>query len=199
MATDRVDKFLEDQNKALLSSSTSKIIPEIEKLRSWLQKHQNESLPDAAKGKLLTILEKYNRAQGYFAAIRSNVQNLFNDYLQMPEGKLVNAKNKSKVLIWSQNMTDDDNDQEEGKEKEVIRQETLSQWTVESIDKKKKTLTLLNVENPDLWKEDWKAAVNLQEMWGSIEAMMVEVDDKGAVMIELNDNTGEIVSLSHLT
>lgn len=98
----RIDKFVEDQTKVLtLASSCSKIgkiNSEIGKLRTWLVKHQDDTIPDGGKAKLLAILEKYNRAMGYFSELTNSVVSLFEDYLQLPEGKLVSSKDKSKVI-----------------------------------------------------------------------------------------------------
>jgi hypothetical protein len=151
-ASERIQRFADDQAKLLVSGSKSaKIKVEIDKLRTWMQKHQNETVPDAAKGKLFQVLEKYNRAASYFIDIRDSVLNLFGDYLQMPEGKLVSARDKSKILIWQQALlAAEDNPTDSS----LQQNKRTSFWSVESIDKRKKTITLLNQEDAELWKED---------------------------------------------
>ena len=48
---DRIQKFADDQTKVLTSSSKpTKICSEIDKLRCWLIKHQDDSIPDGSKG-----------------------------------------------------------------------------------------------------------------------------------------------------
>lgn len=91
-SSDRINKFAEEQVSILTSSSPLKIISEIGKLKEWLIKHQDDAIPDGAKNKLLTILEKYNRAAGYYADIRPKVIALYENYLALPEGKLLSSK-----------------------------------------------------------------------------------------------------------
>ncbi len=48
---ERIQKFSDDQTKILVSSSKpNKINAEIEKLRTWLIKHQDEAITDGSKG-----------------------------------------------------------------------------------------------------------------------------------------------------
>lgn len=184
MASDRINKFVEDQTKVLVSSSKpSKIIAEVNHLKQWLQKHQDETVPDGAKGKLMVIMEKYNRAQGYFVDIRDAVVDLYGCYLQLPEGKLVSAKDKAKVLVWVSNISSG----EEEDSQPVAP--SISKWTVESLDARKRKVTLLSMDDPDLWKEDM--AVDDAPTMESIARLM----GQGQVVVELEDGSDRIVSV----
>ena len=59
---DRVVKFAEDGEKALGAQNWAKASSEAKRLRSWLQKHQSECLPDGAKGKLFDLIQKLYKA-----------------------------------------------------------------------------------------------------------------------------------------
>lgn len=56
---ERIDKYLEDSEKLICSSNDRKVASELTKLRTWLQKHQYEVVPDGSKNKLLQILTIY--------------------------------------------------------------------------------------------------------------------------------------------
>ena len=99
----------------------AKITTEIAKLRTWLVKHQDEAVPDGSKGKIIAVLEKYNRAAGYMAEIRGAVSCLFQDYLALPEGKLLTSKGKDRVKAWLENMDDDGDGGEADGSKAVLK------------------------------------------------------------------------------
>jgi len=70
MSVARIDKYFDDQVGVISSGKLPKITSEIHALRTWLVKHQDESVPDGAKNKILSILEKYHRcATGYFTRL----------------------------------------------------------------------------------------------------------------------------------
>lgn len=179
-SSDRVQKFFDDQAKVLVSSSKpGKISAEIDKLRTWLIKHQDEVLPDSAKTKLLSVMEKYNRAQAYFTDVRGAVQSLFEAYLQMPEGKLVSSSNKNKVLTWLQNMASSDD--ADSADNHSSSRSVTSSWTVESIDEAKGTASLVSTANPDEWREDFPVGKDILQEWavhfGGEESIVVELDE----------------------
>ena len=188
---DRIQKFFDDQLVLLTSGSKpSKICSEIDKFRAWLVKHQDEVVPDGSKGKLMTILEKYNRVQGNFADYRDSVAKLFSDYLQLPEGKLTNSKNKSKVLIWLQNMADG-NICEESPASPGFSSNRSSEWSVEGIDAEQHTATLLSTTDPDSWKEDMlitniELLSRIQMLFdeGSTVVVLLDGDEKNIVAIK---------------
>ena len=149
--SERINKFVEDQTLILTSNQKlSKISSEIDKFRTWLVKHQDDSVPDGSKVKIMIILEKYNRLSAQMHGLRDSIFSLFSDFLQLPEGKLVTSKDKSRVLVWLNNFSDDN-------DKDVVPPVTsvLSYWTVEAIDSKNHSITLLNESDAELWKENF--------------------------------------------
>ena len=190
-AVDRIQKFLDDQLLVLTSGSKPvKVIAEIDKFRAWLVKHQNEVVPDASKGKIMTILEKYNRAQGNFADYRDAVVKIFSDFLQLPEGKLTNSKNKSKVLIWLQNLTDG-NAGDESAQMEGTLSNSLTEWTIEGIDPEHSTVTLLSTTNSDEWKED--VPVRDPDLLARIQELLDQ--NNSSVIVFLGESEDQIVGI----
>ena len=187
---DRIEKFYADQITVLSAYGRAKVSAEIAKLKQWLLKHQDETVPDGAKSKIVSILERYNRAQGNFADIRNNVIELFSDYLQLPEGKLLSAKDKSKVLKWLQDINTSDVDAEEeggGGGSSAGTGPSATLWTVESIDPEKRTITLLSTEDDQLWKENLlvdNAALfsQIQKGQDGDNTCIVEMDESGVVI-----------------
>jgi hypothetical protein len=105
---DRVSRFLDDATALCADGGRQpqKIVTEIRRLRTWLQKHQDESLVDAGKQKLVLAVECYFKLSlavdpTFSAALGEATQELVMDLLKLPEGKLIrNAGGKSKALKW---------------------------------------------------------------------------------------------------
>jgi hypothetical protein len=99
-------RFYEDAVKLCSEAKAPKLIAEIQRLRQWLTKHQDENLSDAGKQKLLAACETYFKvAVARDATFESPeceaVQNLISDLLKLPEGKLIrSAGGKSKAMKW---------------------------------------------------------------------------------------------------
>ncbi len=99
-------RFYEDAVKLCSEAKAPKLISEIQRLRQWLTKHQDENLSDAGKQKLVAACETYFK----FAMARDAsfelpeceaVQDLISDLLKLPEGKLIrSAGGKSKAMKW---------------------------------------------------------------------------------------------------
>jgi hypothetical protein len=151
MSADRVEKFLEDAEKLAAGGNLSKITAEVNKLRSWLQKHQYDVLPDGSKGKLLQVLVVYHK---FFQSLQdasqkesfeSIVSSLLSDYLQLPEGKLLVAKDKKKVMTWLQSLSaPSDAGASLGSD---------DRYLVQDIDEECRTVTLQAVEDDSVWLE----------------------------------------------
>ena len=192
---ERIDKFLEDQAAVLTakdsSSKSGKVNSEIGKLKQWLVKHQDDSLPDNSKAKIMTILEKYNRAYGYFSDIRSSVISLFSDYLQLPEGKLVNSKNKQRVLNWLQHMEPEKD--ENGNELHKNRG-SISRWSVESINVEEQTVSLLSIVDLELWNENFKLTDPAQFL--EIRQLFENEGGQNRIMVDIDSNINNIVHIS---
>jgi len=93
------------------------------------------------------------------------ILSLLTTYLQLPEGKLLNSKDKKKILSWLQNYNNNNDMTNEGISDEKSsngrssssssRSSNISNiWSVEEI-KDDNTVTLLNKVNYELWKEDY--------------------------------------------
>ncbi|RYH20190.1 hypothetical protein EON65_24235 [archaeon] len=191
---DRVQKFYDDQVKLLVSNvKQSKICGEIGSLRTWLQKHQNDVIPDGAKTQLFTIIEKYNRAAGYFTDIRDAAEQLLGDYLQMPEGKLVSAGSKRKVIVWLENIRSNTDDTD-SKSSTMPVASSITKWSVEALDEGKKTVTLLNMEDAELWKEDFH--IGHSTMWHDILA----ANGKGStITLDIDEGNDSVVKIDIVT
>ena len=102
----RVERYCEDAANIVKSGVEPKLLSEVKKLRTWLQKHQSETLPDGAKQKLLSTVETYflycrnTRPERFNGDVGDAVAGLVDDLLKLPEGKLVAAKSKQKALKW---------------------------------------------------------------------------------------------------
>jgi len=104
-STERVDKFSQDAENMLEKPerfSGTKVQSEIARLQKWLQKHQDEPLPDGHKEKLLSTVQRYYKFACSNASeeSRNAVLNLVDDLLKLPEGKLVTGKAKKQALKW---------------------------------------------------------------------------------------------------
>lgn len=190
-SNERVVKFQEDADKLLQSvditnnKSIQKIIAEIGKLKTWLQKHQNDLLQDPIKGKLFHIVENYFHFSMKHKSIEDlldQTHSLISDLLQMPEGKLISAKDKKKALNWlssfSSNPTIDTQ----------IINNMKTQWYLEGINDSK-SVTLLNVDNEELWKENFPVNDNalFKELKRNYEngiPLIIEIDESTQTILQ---------------
>ena len=185
---DRIQKFFDDQTHVLTakdsSSKTSKISSEVSSLRKWVVGHQDVAVPDGSKSKLVSIMERYNRAAGYYAPIRSVVQSLFEDFLQLPEGKLVNSKGKAQVLSWLQSFVDHDEATPAPSEAK-----SHSTWTVEAVNAARGCVTLLNSDDAELWKEDWAVSAehldSIRSLYDLGNTVTVIIDDSSDSILQI--------------
>ncbi len=116
-------------------TQTSKVVSEIGNFKSWLFKHQSEAISEGSKGKLMVILEKYNRAGITAKSIRNAVISLFQDYLALPEGKLTSSKNKNTVLGWLTHLNAED--ERDGDATTTQAKVMTERWDVASIENDK--------------------------------------------------------------
>ena len=223
--SDRIQKFLEDAKSLLVkvsdSSSSSatalqplqsiefvnldvllsgsllpKIIAEIKRLRTWMQKHQSESVPDGAKAKLLATVDFYHRffivqlgrikimsAAGNdkkLSVVRDQlhegVHSLVSDYLQMPEGKLLSGRDKKKALAWIEGLVR----LGAGEEASIATSSGSSSssisgatWILQGINDDG-TIVLLSSIDCELWKES--VHVLDKSLLASLRTLQAEVD-----------------------
>jgi len=102
MAAERISKFHEDCEKLAAEGTTARIVTEVQRLRTWLQKHQDELVPNGAKLQLTGLVQKYYQTAQRLAAptVTNAVVALIEDLLKLPEGKLIASKTKQQALKW---------------------------------------------------------------------------------------------------
>lgn len=190
MSAERVDKFHEDAEKLIASKNSVKIASEVNKLRTWLQKHQYDVLPDGSKGKLLQILVLYQRfyqslpdadAKDKF---EPSLSGLFSDYLQLPEGKLLAAKDKKKVMTWLQSLST-------GESSSIPSATSLTRCLVQDVDDSGKTVTIQAVNDESQWLE--QIPVSSQEVYDNISSVFHAGEEDIVVLYDEANNV--VVSL----
>lgn len=99
---DRVSKFVEDAHKLLESPiNVPKVEKELKRLRTWLFKHQDESLQKGKQAELLSTVKSYYKVamgESTESTLRDAVFGVVDDLLKLPEGKLVSSKTKGDCL-----------------------------------------------------------------------------------------------------
>lgn len=102
---DRIEKYRADSVK-LQDASAQKIKSELSSLNKWIVKHQYEAVADGDKGKLLSILQHYYKiaTERDTDDLKEIVFKVLDDFLKLPEGKLVSAKGKQGALRWLQTL-----------------------------------------------------------------------------------------------
>jgi len=196
--SERVERFLEDSTKLLNSSPNSnikpqKIIAEILKLRKWLQKHQDESLPGGHKDKLLQCIQSYhvftiklaekdtkggNGISDLSVGLADTVLELVEDLCKMPEGKLVSGKSsKSKALKWIDQLLMIVNRVELPKEGLNTCTKNFELIDVSHINAESYELELMDPESGDVKNTIYATSdTSFKERFENGESVLVEVD-----------------------
>jgi hypothetical protein len=103
-AEERIELFHEDSLKLTTGEGMNikRILSEINKLKRWIQKHQNELIPDHSKTRLMSVLQLYYKLTEKVTEEEyvNQVEALIDDYLKLPEGKLTTSKSKQVCLNW---------------------------------------------------------------------------------------------------
>jgi hypothetical protein len=188
---DRVAKYYDDGKDLVGGGNSAKIMSEIRKLATYLQKHQTEAIAEGAKTKLFGTVEMYYRyAKGNLTneAVVDCVSSLLSAYLQLPEGKLVSATHKKKVLQWAQEFTSGSGSTppEDGRAASVV-----TTWSVEGVNDDG-SLTLLSAADCELWKENFMP-VNLKEYIATI--LTLQEDAAGTVLVDLDEQRSSVVNV----
>lgn len=104
---ERIEKYRSDSVK-LQDASIQKLKSELISLNKWVVKHQYEALADGDKSKLIAVLQFYYKLSvdrsDEHNQLKNAVHSLLDDFLKLPEGKLVSAKGKQGVLRWLQSL-----------------------------------------------------------------------------------------------
>ncbi len=158
MASERVTKYYDDGKSLISVNSAPKVVSEINKLKTWVVKHQNETINDGSKTKLLSTVELYYRycvTSIDKTLILEPTYSLLSDYLQLPEGKLLSAKDKKKVLNWLQELSvmNPENTNITNNTSKI----TITKWSVQSLNSNK-TFSILNEEDAEEYRDDFVIA-----------------------------------------
>jgi hypothetical protein len=111
MSCERIAKFHDDCLKLTTASTINnqKISNELQKLSKWLFKHQDEAVPESCKSKLLSTMQLYYKHAVRNPDATDAVTCTLDDFMKLPEGKLVNSKGKQSCLGWYGALTVDKN------------------------------------------------------------------------------------------
>lgn len=191
MASDRVDKFLEDAEKLTNLRNLTKIASEGSRLCTWLQKHQYDILPDGSKGKLLQTLVVYHRFYQSLSgadkeSFESTISSLFSYYLQLPEGKLLSAKDKKKVMGWLQQLNGVSSASSSAEKASACRL-----YIVQELDEDSKCMMLQSVDDDTLWLD--RVVTSNDEVWATICSRFNETED--TVRVVYDESTRDVVSV----
>ncbi len=198
---ERILKFYDDATNLLsnkLESNQrggyeSKVITEINRLRTWIQKHQDDVISESGKTKLFQTLELYyssslNVDKGFSDSCKDTVFNLLSDYLQLPEGKLLSAKDKKKVLSWTSKFVETSR-----APVNTSNATNISEWYAYSGDSED-NFQLMNSKN----EEDWKEGVTTvsKALQQELNALLEEKGDSAdSVIVLYNEELNKIVAI----
>jgi hypothetical protein len=191
---DRVAKYYDDGKDLVGGGNSAKIMSEIRKLATYLQKHQTEAIAEGAKTKLFGTVEMYYRyAKGNLMneAVVDCVSSLLSAYLQLPEGKLVSATHKKKVLQWVQEFTSGSSSAPSSGGAGGKAATVVTTWSVEGVNDDG-SLTLLSAADSELWKENFMP-VNLKEYIATI--LTLQEDAAGTVLVDLDEQRSSVVNV----
>jgi hypothetical protein len=180
-AQDWIDNCQSEIEKLVVARNRNSVGLKINKLRSWLQKHQYDTLADGGKTKLLQILIICQRyCQSLSGEERVNfeefVTSLFSDYLQLPEGKLVSSKDKKKVMLWLQNL----GAHESESSKKIKGREIIC--IVIDINEESQEVIGQSEENDEIFEA---LACCSEDIWNSIKSLF-NVDSNAIIRVSVN-------------
>jgi hypothetical protein len=115
-----------------------------------LFKHQEDSLPDGGKNKLLQTIQGYAKlpfVDGSSTSCKDAALALVDDLLKLPEGKLVNSKGKSAALKWFSALSCDTRNKQDLKA-------VVEFWDVADVDHNKVCLVLGDIVREDVEVSD---------------------------------------------
>jgi hypothetical protein len=183
MATflDKLKIFEKEQVKAITASFGSKPKAakiDIDKLRSWIEAHKDVKASGEVKAKLFAIIEKYNRAHVNLAVLQAPLKSLLEDLLRYGQNFL-DEDGLNKVQSWldalEESSTTDDRNSSIS---------SFSRWSIEAIDLSTKLVSLVSVEDPDVWKEDQQLPDEFQTQ---ILQLKEDIDQGLSVIVEFDD------------
>lgn len=189
---DRISKYFDDAKEIITEirkGKNIKLVNEVKKLSNWLQKHQNECVSDGIKGKLMSTVEIYYRHGSSVIVDNLALEAiciLLETYLQLPEGKLVTAKDKKKALAWLQEFSARTASCDPTKSTKVI-----SKWFIDTVHDDE-SLTLLSTLDSENWKEHF-VAINAALFLPTIKELSNDCD---VLVLDIDENTNAIVAVA---
>mmetsp|Transcript_105582 Transcript_105582/g.265898 ORF Transcript_105582/g.265898 Transcript_105582/m.265898 type:complete len:199 (-) Transcript_105582:57-653(-) len=198
MAAERVEKFHADAS-ALVSSKplkAEKVKAEITRFRTWLQKHQDESLPAGAQGKLVDVVQMYYKivAAGGLDGdmLHDSVLGVAEDLMKLPEGKLVTIKAKKTALKWCDALSAG-GDKTSGEAPVEVAVSVMLVVDI-SIEAKKAKVTLMDESNPETMEEleisDRGLASSVRACFDEGQEVRLEVDISAKKVLGLHQSQG---------
>lgn len=184
MAAERIDLFHSDCVKLTTGSgfNDKRINSECQRLSKWLQKHQEETVTDGAKTKLVSVVQEYYKIGLREVSVRDAVYALVDDYLKLPEGKLVTSKAKQSCLRWLDALNGANN------AGDGVSASTTTKYMVADIDEHGKLLLMSPNPNSEEFIEDY-------EVRNSDTGRKIKIcfEECGYVSVEV-DESNEIVA-----
>jgi hypothetical protein len=187
MSSERIEKFQTDCEYLLRIKNIPKIVVEIRKLCTWIQKHQNGIVPDSHKQILLSIIESYVQLllKEQNNLLIDIIINLVDDYLKLPEGKLVNSKGKKKALKWLEILAGIQNNSDT----ENLNVQSPIRYLVIDMDQESKKLTVVNEKDQDIILDN----ISLQiEVFNEIYQQFENQQD---VYVELSEGQSMVIKI----
>ena len=202
MSDARAEKYYEDAVLVCKSGVEPKMCTEVRKLRTWIQKHQTDTLTDGAKQKLLSAVECYflycmKRSGKFEEEVGGLVTDLVEDLLKIPEGKLISAKSKTKALKWLENTTLSN---EAAAGTETSASNTRSRWVVGDIDESGRLMLMSERPGSDELIEDFvvhdlEKRKKIQEYFQNEAPILVELDmNRELVSVNVTEDGEDVVS-----
>lgn len=199
-SSDRIEKFHEDSVALIKLQNVTKLITEIKKLSVLMQKHQTQIVPDNHKQKLLSTLELYytylnslKRNDISYDALHDVIYKLADDYLKLPEGKLVHSKGKKKILKWIDTLIGKTKGDTSGNNYSAANKDSLENvcYTVVDVNLEAHTVTLSEFDSCENIIEGIDVEL---ELFRKIH-LSYEVGDE--VLITLDNNNGQPNNISN--
>ncbi len=189
MAAERIEMYAAEVASCAASMQKSK--SEVISLNKWIIKHQHESVADGSKGKLLSIIQSQYKLVDKFEDLRQPVHQLIDDFLKLPEGKLVTAKGKQMGLKWLQSLDVDERECNPTNPVESTRRVIIADidrdGVVTFLDKDKSEIIPITIQ---LESKKRNRLMKLIEDIGYIEAEITECS-----IIQLFDEENQVLVL----
>ena len=187
MATflEKLQIFEKDQVKAITASFGTKpkaVKADVQKLRGWIEANKEVKASTEIRAKLFAIIERYHRAHVSLATLHAPLKALLEDLLRL-DHHFLDDDGLSKVTGWLSSL-------QESEDVEIVSH--ISRWSIEMVDESKGLVSLVNTENPDMWKEDYILPHEYIIQLGKIKD---DVERGVSIIVEIDDDTNVVQSV----